>query len=345
MNKKIYIMDSVFDGHHSVYMKALEKIKLVNNISKNYKLEMNKIKIVKYIKQRKDILKFGLKETDNNGILHLLYLDPLYMLGPLFRKSKNKKIIGTLHHYPQNKIKEILFKISSKQIDKIIVHSDYLKDQLINLGVQNIEVIDYPVFNKYEIDDIEKIKLEFGLDSKKYTISALGGTRQDKGLDILLDSFKYINENIKNKIQINICGKEEDIKRHYIINKCKDLNISYRIKLDYLTDEEFYKNVAISDSIIIPYRKIFNGNSGPMTEGIYQNKPIVAPNSGNLGYLMENYNLGFTFESENPKSLALAIEKLIKEGWKSDEKSIEYREKLNVETFIKKHKNIYNQYI
>lgn len=344
MNKKVYIMDNVFDGHHIAYMNVLEKIKIVNNISKAIKLETNKTKIVKYISQRQNILKYGLKKINDGDVLHLLYLDPIYMLGPIFRKSKNKKIIATLHHYPQNNIKERLFKICSKNIDTIIVHSEYLMYQLKNIGINNVEVIDYPVFNEYETEDNEKIKIEFGLNPNKYIISALGGTRYDKGLDILLEAFKYIDYKIKDQIQLNICGKEEDIKKDYIMNKCKKLNIMCRLKLDYITDEEFYKNIKISDSIVIPYRKIFTGNSGPMTEGIYQNKPIIAPNQGNLGYLMNQYNLGITFESENARDLAIAIERLITKGWKFNEKSNLYRDKLKLDTFIKKHEAIYNKY-
>ena len=345
MNKKVYIMDHVFDGHHTVYMNALEQIKIVKNVSEIYKLEKNKLKFIKYLKQRSRILKDGLKKVGSGDILHLLYFDPLYIVAPIFRNKKNKKIIATLHHYPQSKVKENLLRIFSKKIDIIIVHSEYLKNELSNIGIDNVYVIDYPVFNEYETKDIEEIKQEFTLDSDKYIISALGGTRYDKGLDILLEAFEYIEEEVKDKIQINICGKEECIKCDYIINKCKSLNINYRLKLDYISDEEFYNNVKVSDSIVIPYRKIFNGNSGPMTEGIYQNKPIIAPNSANLGYLMNKYNLGIDFESENPKDLAKSIKKLIENGWEPNEKTYKYRERLKLEHFIKKHEKLYNQYL
>lgn len=338
-------MDSVFDGHHSVYMKALEKINIVENISKDISIENNKKKVIKYIKDRKYILKYALDKVEVDNILHLLYLDQLYTLGPIFKNNKYKKIIATLHHYPQNNIKEKLLKVCSKQIDTIIVHSDYLKEQLISLGIRNVEVIDYPIFNRYKLDNISNIKEKLSLDNDKYIISALGGTRYDKGLDILLESFEYVGEEIKSKIQINICGKEEDIKRDYIEEKCKELHINYRLKLNYMTDEEFYENIIVSDCIAIPYRNMFTGNSGPMTEGVYENKPIIAPNSGNLGYLMNKYELGVTFEGENHKDLARAIERLVEEGWNPNEKSYEYRERLNVESFINKHEVLYNKYL
>ena len=50
--------------------------------------------------------------------------------------------------------------------------------------------------------------------------------------------------------------------------------------------------------------KIFRGNSGPMTDGVFANKYILSPNYGNIGYLTKKYNLGSTFKIENPKSLA-----------------------------------------
>lgn len=347
MSKKIYILDNIFDGHHKVYMDTLEKIENVINISTQYKFELDKLNIYKYMKSRMQVLEYGLNQISNQDILHLLYIDPLYIISPIFR-NKGKKVIGTLHHFPQNKAKELLLKLFSKKIHMIIVHSEYLKLKLSNIGITNVTVIDYPVFSKYnieKIDDIKKIRNKYGIDEDKYIISALGGTRKDKGLDILLESFKYLKKEIKSKIKINICGKEEDIKEEYIINKCRENNIDYNLKLDYLTDDEFWENIYISDCIVIPYRKIFTGNSGPMTEGVYMKKPIIAPNNDNLGYLMNKYDLGVTFESENAKSLSNAIEVLVNNGWEANKKSNIYIERLNVSRFIEGHNNLYKNLI
>ena len=102
MSKKIYILDNIFDGHHKVYMDTLEKIENVINISTQYKFELDKLNIYKYMKSRMQVVEYGLNQISNQDILHLLYIDPLYIISPIFR-NKGKKIIGTLHHFPQNK--------------------------------------------------------------------------------------------------------------------------------------------------------------------------------------------------------------------------------------------------
>lgn len=52
-----------------------------------------------------------------------------------------------------------------------------------------------------------------------------------------------------------------------------------------MTDREFAEVIAASDIIALPYRKKFNGASGPLVEGVYLGKCIIGPNHGNLGKL------------------------------------------------------------
>ena len=51
------------------------------------------------------------------------------------------------------------------------------------------------------------------------------------------------------------------------------------------------------------------GNSGPMTEAIVRQIPSIVPKGSNLGYIVENYNVGITFLQEDSKDLARVIEK------------------------------------
>ena len=76
-----------------------------------------------------------------------------------------------------------------------------------------------------------------------------------------------------------------------------------------------------------------------MTDGIYANKFILGPDGGNLGYLIEKYDLGATFKQENPKELANVLNLLISRSLK---KNHEYRQKIKKENFVDKYKKIYD---
>lgn len=330
---KVYLVDNANDGHHEIYQKTLNNIQNTEILNKICKLHDVKSNPIKAYKERRDFIKeINIKTTDN--IVHFLYIDSLYKCPFISGKlKKNKKYIGTLHWIPNDLFRVFLLKRFSKKMEYIVVHSEFLKKQLEDKGIKNVKCIDYPSFIK--CNDLNNNK-----QKDKVIISCLGGTRLDKGLDILLESFKYINNNCKDKLQFNICGIEQDIKYNDIILAAEKNNVIITYKNKFLTDAEYENEIIKSDVILLPYKKIFSGNSGPMTDGIYANKYILGPNEGNLGYLINKYNLGMTFEQENPIDLANKISLLVNENL---HRNSEYRERLNIETFLKLYKNIYNK--
>ena len=96
-----------------------------------------------------------------------------------------------------------------------------------------------------------------------------------------------------------------------------------------------------TDIITIPYRKEFNAASGPLGEGASLRKCIVGPCHGNLGDTIEKNHLGYTFLSEDVNSLAEVLNKALKTEFKPDEKYIEYKNSLDVESFLKSYENLY----
>lgn len=345
--QQVYIADHVFDGHHKVYMKALENIKYVKNISKEFKFYSNIKKYFRSQNDRKYFIEYCLRNIPENNdpkLLHLLYIDITYPYLPNYKYfRKDIKVVATLHHIPQNPLKMILLKRFADSIEYIIVHSEYLQKKLINSGIKNVKCIHYPVFNQIKVENYKRIREKYNIDKNKIVISALGATRWDKGLDILLKSFKYLDPNINDKLILNIAGKEAFLKKAYIYNEIKKNNINAIINFKYIDDIEFSENIELSDVIVIPYRKEFTGNSGPMIEGVNKNKPIIGPKEGNLGYLISNYDLGHTFKSGSPKDLAKSIENYINNGWEPSDKSKIYKEKLNIKRFIKSHKDLYTK--
>lgn len=332
---KVVLCDNKEEGHHKIYYNSLLQLSYTklkkSDISLNSSLKKN---FIKYFLERKNIMKEY--TTDKNGIVHILTLDFIYMY-PLLRKYPN--IIGTLHHVPNSKLRRIFLKHFSKKIRKIIVHSSFLKEELLLEGINNVDVVNYPSFYNYERLNKEKIKSEYNFDKNKIIISLLGGTREDKGLNILLESMKYLSSVIKEKLIINVAGKEEFFKKEYIQSYEKEVQIVSNLKC--LSDEEFIKNVFITDIMIMPYLKSFGGNSGPMTEAIVNKIPCIAPKELNIGKIVSKNNLGEIFECENPKDLARAIEKVINNI--SSYYTTNFYKTLTKENFLKSYEKIYQE--
>lgn len=331
----IYLVDNSDTGHHELYQKHLNTIN--NTYIKNKLVDITSIRknYIKGLIDRKNFLDSISSDIESNSLIHLLYIDSLYKCPFIsnFIDNRKKIYIGTLHWIPDSKINVGLLKKFSKKLEYIIVHSEYLKEQLNMMGINNVISIDYPSFIKNSYDENHTI-------NEKIIISCLGGTRIDKGVDILLDAFEYIEDTAKDKLIFNIAGIEQDIMYKDIISRAKKYNIDLITKNKFLTVEEYESEIIKSDIILLPYRKMFTGNSGPMTDGIYMNKFIIGPNSGNLGYLIQKYDLGVTFETENPKDLARKISNIIGYDLKKNHR---YRENISLCKFIKKHENLYNR--
>lgn len=331
----IYLLDNNLSGHHKVYLEALKEIKDTKDICVEKNLEGRKWHY-KYFLDRVLYLKTSLEMVKDKDILHILYLDLFYTVPFVSKLIKSKSVIGTLHHIPHNKIKQKLLRLMAKDMKYIVVHSEFSKRELFKIGIKNVAVIDYPSFFDYsKFEKKEILKEKMNISKNFFIISALGGTRADKGLDVLLESFKYIEKSIKDKILLNIVGKEETYKKQFIEKKSKEYGIKIRLKLGFVEDDEFCKNILITDCMVMPYRKIFTGNSGPMTEAIVNNIPCIAPKEIMIGEMVEEYKLGLTYEVNNEKKLGEIIEKIVE--YENERNNLDFTKNY----FLLKYREIY----
>lgn len=336
---KIRLCDDRKDGHHQVYFNSLLKIKgTYLYLSKEQMVYSLKKNFFKYFQTLNCVISdFVKKNNSNNEIIHLLTMDFLYMY-PFLKKNN---IIGTLHHIPKNFIKKIFLRNFSKRLKYIVVHSTFLKEEMKKIGIKNVKVINYPSFYNYENLDKEQIKLKLDIMQDKLVLSCLGGTRKDKGLNIFLESMRYLSLKTRKKIIINIAGNAEYYKKEFI-EKYKKL-VDLRLDLRILSENEFKENVIITDVMIIPYLKYFTGNSGPMTEAIVNKIPCITPRELNIGKINTKNNLGEVFECENPKSLAKAIEKIIENLDKGIYYTTSFYKELTEEKFLEEYRKIYKE--
>lgn len=333
----IYLVDNVNDGHHVLYEKELSKINNTIAVKKRNKFKNFKEAPISAIINRKNYLKaMGYK----NEIVHLLYFDIFYKVPSAIKnlKKRGNVIICTLHKFPQRNIDIFLLKEAAKYVDVIVVHSEYIEQQLNDIGLYNVTVINYPSF----LDNSAMSKVNV-INREKIVVSCIGGTRYDKGLDILIEAFKYLYDKTKIKLVFNIAGKEEDIKYNELKREGYAYNVNIKTSERILSENEYFKNIAQSDVILLPYRKIFNGNSGPMTDGVFLGKYIVGPNHGNLSYLINKYHLGVCFETEKPESLARILNNLIIREPDDDYKK--YIESIKMKRFLEEYENIYMNFI
>lgn len=337
----IYLIDPVTDkyGHHLIYLNSLLKISGTKALQMDVDTNRMKPKILTVIKYYNAIRK-QLKAVPKGNIAHLLYADIYYKI-PFLSSGllKRNRTVVTIHSCPHGKLKHWLMKNFCKRVAAVVVHSEYIKGQMEIMGLKNVYCVDYPSFYDYSgILSKDELKKRENIKCTDVVFSALGGIRSDKGLDILLNACKYMDEEYKRRMILNVAGREGFLTARQVDKFCKDNNIRAHLVIRPLTDVEFQENVEISDYIVMPYRSRMTGNSGPMTEAIVRRIPSIVPCNGNLGYIAEHYHVGLTFKVEDSLDLARVMCKAMDKCYVCNS---EYSMKLEERTFVRKHRDVY----
>lgn len=364
---KILFFDLINDGHHFFYNYNVMKIrsrdkkfyftsnlinieskKLLNdgqvtviesNSSNNLNLLSRNIYILKnLIKLKKYIKNVGI------DIIAFLYLDnmilPLFFMRSFWKNNLN--ILATLHWFPNRPIKIKLLKKMCDNGLNIVVHTEFIKEQLKKVGITNVYTIYYPILKKSNFTKVEaNKKLDINQDENNKTILYFGGTRYDKGLDILLDSM----EKVKSKINVIIAGQEQTFKKDYIqekVSKLADKNIF--TNLHFIDDEEVELYFKISDIVVLPYRKMFNGESGILTEAINNKNIVIVPNIIHFPDIVQKYFNGVVYEAESIDDLAKKIDYTI-ENFNVFNEGVEkayndYTDKHSIDNFIRNYESV-----
>ncbi len=147
--------------------------------------------------------------------------------------------------------------------------------------------------------------------------------------------------NVKNDFYLLIAGKEETFKKEFIESKIISYKDNVKILLHFLSDDEVNLCLIASDFIVLPYKKYFDGASGPLGEGVAMEKIIIRPNHGSLGDIIRNNHLGYTFQSENTESLTKILDLALTESFHFDNAYYDYQNALNPDRFKKEYNKIF----
>ena len=209
------------------------------------------------------------------------------------------------------------------------------------MNIKNVEHIEYPQFCESETVDPLMARNKLGLRPEVPILLALGATREDKGLGILLEALKYV----KQDFQLLIAGQEADYTKEYINKQTESYADKVTCLLKFLNDDEFSMCLSAADFVVLPYKKCFDGASGPLGEGVIHGKAIIGPDHGSLGDIIRRNHLGYTFEAENASALSVILSKALVSHFTQDESYSKYQEELNPEHFLKKYHVLFERIV
>jgi len=300
--------------------------------SKNW----SKNKLVQIIKYFEFLYKV-IRKYKNNDIFHCNDLNtlPIGVVIKLFL-NKNAKIVYDAHEYEteinglsgiQKSLTKALEKFLIKYADKIICVSDTIANEYIKLyGIDKPAlVLNTPPFKQIYKKDIFRETFDIKKDQTIFLYQ--GGLSSGRGIDILLETFKTINNPnaviifmgygvLEDKI-IKASQKYSNIYFHK--------TVSPDILLDYTSSADF--GISTIEDSCLSYRyclpnKIF--------EYLMAEIPVIVSNLYEMKRLVEQNDIGVVAKESTPLRLKDAIQKAT-----TLDKGI-------LQKNIKKVKNIYN---
>lgn len=310
------------DLYYKILIKNNNKIFLIKNNKNVFLSNLMNLIFIKN-KNKIDIL-FSSHHENFLGVMNVIF-SKIYkkkslvrMAGNLIDAYKFKKNI--LNRYFTYLIDHIIAIPILKKADKIIVMSQYIKNELIKIGYDEnkIEIIMQPIeyksyqLKKSEINKIYNLKLS---KSKKNILFA-GNLTKGKGIDSFINLLK--SEEINSNFNFIFAGKDRD---NYFSKLEKFDNVTL---LGKVTKEELIKYYYSVDLFLFP--SYFEGFPKVVTEVYCSGCPIITRDIVNLDRLaddvfndddeLKNLLLNFNYKRKNkiiwPKEFE---EKYIKEKY------------------------------
>ena len=262
-----YINDSKLDKvviHNLKYLRFIKRW----NISGFLKSRFSYILI--FLFSFIPLLKLIRRQNPDFFIAHLISSLPLAIFS-LF-SLKTKLILHIAGHPKLNLFRKILWKISAKNIFKVICPSEELKNFFLNNGIfshEQINVIEDP---HLEISKINKLKNQELIDSffqESKIIIAIGRMTKQKNYSFLIRNYKKLLLKY-NDIKLIIIGNGEE--KNHLKHLITELNIANKVKLiDYQSN--IYKYLKNSNYYIST--SVWEGSSLAMIDAAFIGIPIL----------------------------------------------------------------------
>lgn len=187
--------------------------------------------------------------------------------------------------------------------DRIIVHTQQDRETLIKKGLKSEKVVviphgAYTFFKKYAKSETE---------SNENCVLFFGYIGENKGIEYLVKAIPIVSQEIPD-IKVVIAGEGDFPKyRKFIKDESK-----FEIYNEFIPNEKVPELFQRAKVVVLPYTS-HRGHSGVINIAFAFGKPVIATNVGNLPEMLGYGKLGLVIPPRDPKALAQAIVKLLKD--------------------------------
>ncbi len=145
-----------------------------------------------------------------------------------------------------------------------------------------------------------------------------------KGVDILIQAAELLASK-RQDFKVTIAGRAKDFEEYRKLVKHPEI---FDFKIHYLDREEIPEIFHQASYFVLPYREVTQ--SGPLSLAFHFGICPITSDIGGFKELIDDGNNGFTFESENPQSLAELMAGLL-----DAEESVHHSNQNKLQEFVK----------
>lgn len=259
---------------------------------------------------------------------------------PYLIKKRNAKIIYNSHGWsflmdiPKYKkcIYALIERVLANATDVIINVSKYEYNAALQVNITPNKLMQINSGISQEIKaDFEEVNMPIN----KLNILFVGRFDKQKGVDILLDSFKKCTRKDIHLTMIGGSVLNEDMQ----IYKNEDDRITFMGWVPHEKLGSYYKNC---DVVVMPSR--WEAFGLVAIESMKYGKPVIVSNRGALPEIIHNNENGFVFDMDDSNSLKMILQDLDKMECLKMSESIKYifKEKFTVDNMVNKTYRVYN---
>jgi glycosyltransferase involved in cell wall biosynthesis len=246
-------------------------------------------------------------------------------MGPCFgtilrrvKKNKHTKVVciadNVVPH--EKRLGDVAFtKYFLKPIDSFITMSESVLSDLKKFEPNKPAIfVPHPLYDNFgEKISKEVARKKLGLAADQKIILFFGFIRKYKGLDILLDAMKILQDkNSHQKIKLLIAGEFYGDRKPYDIQIEKlGLKEALILRTDFIADSEVKYYLCAADAVIQPYRDATQSGVTPLA--YHFEKPMIVTNVGSLPSLVPDNKVGLVAEP-NAVSIAKKILEYFEKG-------------------------------
>ena len=258
--------------------------------------------------------------------------------GIVKKKNRGIKIVSIMHNVLPHEKRTgdvTLTKYFLNKCSGFVVLNEDSKQQLLSIKPDAKYLVrPHPLYDHYG-DKVNKqeARAKLGIPPDKKVILFFGLIRGYKGLDLLIEAMKELDDSSLLLIAGEVYGKFD---KYNDLIKNNNLQNRIILNLKYIPDKKLPLYFSAADVCVLPYRS--GTQSGIVAVSYYFRLPVIVTDTGGLKEMVEEGKTGLVVSKPVPELLAHAIDKFmkIKDSPYFEENIMKFRQEHSWKSFAEK---------